>query len=101
VSDRPLLETYCQAVALVEQASEQMAAGGAVTKDNKPSPWVSIFMAATKAANNLALRLRISPQARSPRQPKTLAAPRSYYDELELTPEEGCDDDGDTDGGRH
>jgi phage terminase small subunit len=100
-SDRPLLERYAEAAVLAEQAADKMAARGAVIND-KPSPWFSIYVSATKTMNNLALRLRISPQSRSPRAPKTLATPQSYYDTMELTPEESGNDDGDgADGGRH
>ena len=95
-SDRPLLELFAEACALAEQAVGQMAELSAVV-DGKPSPWFSVFVARTKAANNLALRLRISPQSRSPRAPKTLATSQSYYDRMTLE-----DDDGDeeVDGGR-
>jgi phage terminase small subunit len=101
-SDRPLLERYVEACALAEQAADELAEHGVVV-DGKLSPWFPAHASACKTANNLALRLRLSPQSRSPRAPKTVAAPMSYYDTMELTPEEDSDDDdGDgADGGRH
>jgi len=44
-SDRPILEAYCRAAALVEQAGEELAGHSPVIKD-KPSPWVGIYVAA-------------------------------------------------------
>jgi phage terminase small subunit len=98
VSDRPILEAFCRAAVLVEQAGEEMAAHGAVIQD-RPSPWVGIFVSATKTMNALALRLRISPQSRTSRAPKSQAAPSSFYDTWE--PEEDEDDDDGADAGRH
>jgi phage terminase small subunit len=95
-SDRPLLERYCEACALAEQAAAKLAEEGVVV-DGRLSPWFPAHASACKTANNLALRLRLSPQSRSPRAPKTQATPPSYYDLME-------DDDGDedgADGGRH
>jgi hypothetical protein len=95
-SDRPLLERYAEASALAEHAADEMALNGVVL-ENKASPWFGIYVSAVKTMNNLALRLRISPQSRSPRAPKTQAAPPSYYDLME-----DDDDDGDgADEGRH
>jgi phage terminase small subunit len=98
-SDRPLLERYCEACALAEQAAAKLAELGVVV-DGKLSPWFPAHASACKTANNLALRLRLSPQSRSPRAPKTLPAPQSYYDVMDLT--EDSDDGGDgVDGERH
>jgi phage terminase small subunit len=97
-SDRPLLETFAAAAALAEQATNELLHGGAVIED-KPSPWVGIFVSATKTMNALALRLRISPQSRTSRAPKTQAAPSSFYDTWE--PEEDEGDDNGADSGRH
>ena len=98
-SDRPLLERYCEACALAEQAAAKLAEEGVVV-NGKLSPWFPAHASACKTANNLALRLRLSPQSRSPRAPKTLPAPQSYYDVMDLT--EDSDDGGDgVDGDRH
>jgi hypothetical protein len=39
----------------------------------------------------MALRLRISPQARAPKAPKTVPAPTSYYDRMELEGTDGSE----------
>jgi hypothetical protein len=88
-SDLPLLERYAEACALAEQAAEKLAVEGAVV-DDKLSPWFTAHQGACKTVSSLALRLRLGPQSRAPRAPKTVAAPTSYYEELEL---EGSDDD--------
>jgi phage terminase small subunit len=94
-SDAPLLEAFCQASALAEQAVDEMAAHGAVV-DDKQSPWFLIFQGAVKTMTTLALRLRISPQARALRASKKVAAPMSFYDEMSSGFDE---EDGDEDGG--
>ena len=96
-SDRPILEAFCLAAALVEQAGEEMTARGVVI-DEKPSPWVGVFVSATKTMNALALRLRISPQSRTSRAPKSQVGPTSFYDTWE--PDDAEDDEG-TDRDRH
>jgi phage terminase small subunit len=88
-SDLPLLERYCEACALAETAAAKLGVEGAVV-DDKISPWFTAHQSATKTIAGLALRLRLGPQSRSPRAPKTAAAPTSYYEELEL---EGIRDD--------
>jgi hypothetical protein len=95
--NRPLLERYADVSAIAEKAAAEMAACGAVI-DGRPSPWFVVHASAVKTMNALALRLRISPQSRAPRAPKTLAAPKSYYD---LMDEEGDDADDGVDGDRH
>ena len=89
-SDSPLLERYVEACAFAEEAAGKINEQGAVIGD-KPSPWFTVFTSATKSMTNLALRLRLSPQGRALRAPKTQPMPRSYYDEME--DEEGSDDD--------
>jgi phage terminase small subunit len=91
-ADLPLLERYAEACALAEKAAEMLAAEGAVV-DDKVNPWFSVHASATKTVNGLALRLRLGPQSRAPRQPKTIPQPTSYYERLEL---EADDDDGGT-----
>src|SRR6516165_1374965 len=68
-SDQGLLERLCEVQMLAEQAAEQLAAGAVV--NGKISPWFWIHAGATKSMNNLALRLRLSPQSRSQRAVKT------------------------------
>jgi phage terminase small subunit len=93
VSDSPLLETYCQACAIAETAAAKLTEQGAVAGD-KQSAWFLVFQGATKSMTNLALRLRLSPQARGPRAPKKVAAPMSFYDEMSSFGEEDGDEDG-------
>ena len=90
-ADLPLLERYAEACAMCEQAAEKLAAEGMVV-DDKVNPWFSVHASATKTVNGLALRLRLGPQSRAPRAPKTVPAPTSYYETLEL--EANDDDDG-------
>lgn len=91
-SDLHLLERYAEATALAEQATAKLAAEGTVV-DGKVSPWFLVHQSATKTASGLALRLRLGPQSRAPRAPKTEpVTATSYYEQLEL---EG---DGDADG---
>jgi phage terminase small subunit len=89
-SDQHLLERYCEATALAEEAAVKLAEEGRVV-DGTISPWFFVHQSATKTASGLALRLRLGPQSRAPRAPKTepVVAP-SFYDRLEL---EGDDDD--------
>ena len=90
-SDLHLLERYAEAMALSEQAAAMLAEEGSVV-DGKVSSWFLVHQGATKTASGLALRLRLGPQSRAPRAPKTEpVTATSYYDQLEL---EGDDDDG-------
>jgi hypothetical protein len=94
--DRPLLERFAEVSALAEHAADEMATNGVVLEDeDKPSPWFGIYVSSIKTMNNLALRLRISPQSRSPRAPKTQATPPSYYDLMEDENDDGVAADGD------
>jgi hypothetical protein len=90
--DLHLLERYCEVMALSEQAAGKLAEEGSVA-DDRVSPWFFVHQSATKTASGLALRLRLGPQSRAPRQPKTIPQPTSYYERLEL---EADDDDGGT-----
>jgi hypothetical protein len=75
---------------MAETAARELAAGGMVTADGRISPWFAIHERATKSLVALALRLRLSPQARADKAPKTLPRPTSYYDLQQL--EDGRDD---------
>jgi phage terminase small subunit len=89
-SDLPLLCRWCEASVMAEQAAGELAAGGMVV-DGRVSPWFGIHERATKSLVALALRLRLSPQARADKAPKALPGPVSYYDLKAL--ENGGDDD--------
>ena len=69
-SDMPLLVRYCQAHAWAARAT--------AADDAK------VFVSMSKLANSLALRLRLSPQARQPRMPKRPQQPLSVYERMRL-----------------
>jgi phage terminase small subunit len=99
-SDTGLLARWSELSVMAEQAAFELAQNGKVTPDGKVSPWFSIYTQATKQLNGLALRLRLGPQSRASKAPKSLPRQLSYYEELAEA--EGDDDDADgADGGRH
>jgi phage terminase small subunit len=79
-SDLVLLCRWSEAAAMAERASIELQASGMLAADGKVSPHFAIYERATKMMTSLALRLRLGPQSRAPRAPKTKAAPTSYYD---------------------
>lgn len=89
-ADLPLLERFCEATALAEQAAEKLAIEGPVV-DGRLSAWFLVHQSASKMASGLALRLRLGPQSRAPRAPKTIPQTPSFYETLEL--EANNDDD--------
>jgi phage terminase small subunit len=91
-SDLHLLERYCEATALAEKAAVKLAEEGSVV-DGKVSPWFLVHQGAAKTASGLALRLRLGPQSRAPRAPKTEpATATSYYEQLELEANDADDE---------
>ena len=50
----------------------------------RPSPWVAIHGQMTKAMSALAMRLRLSPQARAPNNPSRPVRQLSYYERTDL-----------------
>jgi phage terminase small subunit len=99
-SDVGLLCRWAELSVMAEQAAFEMTTHGKVTPDGRPSPWLSVYMQATKQLNGLALRLRLGPQSRASKAPKSLPRELSYYEQMEL--EEADDDDADgADSGRH
>jgi phage terminase small subunit len=87
-SDAALLCRWNELVVMAETAAEHLRTEGMLTDKGTPSPWLKIHEQATKGMAIMALRLRISPQARAPKAPKTVPAPTSYYDRME---QEGID----------
>jgi Phage terminase, small subunit len=69
-SDLPLLVRYVEALALADEAAEQLHTEGAVI-NGKPSPWLVVLEKCQRAVVALSMRLRLSPQSRL--DPKTLA----------------------------
>jgi phage terminase small subunit len=66
-SDIPLLTSYCQAVALHEQAVQALRKQGAVTAAGRASAWLTVLEKCQRAMIGLSMRLRLSPQARRER----------------------------------
>jgi hypothetical protein len=93
--DVELLTRWSEASVTAQEARVQLEATGLVGPDNRPSPWIAIYRQASRDQALWALRLRIGPQARQPRAPKTQAKPMSVYDEMTLL---RSDDDGDGEG---
>jgi phage terminase small subunit len=68
-TDAPLLEQYCQAIALARQAFEQLEVEGPVIA-GRTSPWIVVLEKAHRSSVALSMRLRLSPQQRV--DPKTV-----------------------------
>ena len=89
-ADATLLAGYCEAAAAAELAAGEMAlAGGIVTKAGRLSPWFTAHALAVKTMSALALRLRLSPQARVAKASKKEPGPRLSYYEREAMRERG------------
>ena len=80
VSDMPLLVQYCAAAILNDQAAAELRTSPVVA--GRPSAWLAIFEKTNRAVVALSMRLRLSPQARSPNHPPPGArkepAPSAY-----------------------
>jgi hypothetical protein len=84
-SDLALLCRWAELTVLAERAAFELGQpNGTVSPDGKLSPWFTVHASCTKALNALALRLRVSPQSRAPRRPKTVIGVTSYYDRQRL-----------------
>jgi hypothetical protein len=68
---------------MASDAATMLAAEGTVIDGGKLSPWLAVHVAMTKAMLGLSHRLRLSPQSRSPTNPKRLQAV-SVYDRMRL-----------------
>jgi phage terminase small subunit len=91
-SDVGLLCRWAELSVMAEQAAFEMTTHGRVTPDGKVSPWLSVYMQATKNLNGLALRLRLGPQSRASKAPKSLPRELSFYEQMQLDEAEGNDD---------
>jgi phage terminase small subunit len=92
-SDLSLVCRWAEWTAVADRAAAEMATNDLVTPDGRPSPWIAIAERASKQLIALSLRLRLGPQSRMDKSPKTQAAKDlSYYDRMTL---EGDDGDGD------
>jgi phage terminase small subunit len=94
-SDIPLLSRWAELEAMAQQAAAELDESGMVISGKeglKQSPWVAIHGQAVKGQALLALRLRLGPQSRANKAPRTQPAPMSYYERAALL--EGDDDEG-------
>jgi hypothetical protein len=92
-SDLPLLQQYVAAAVLNDQATAELRAGAVV--GGRPSPWLAVFEKTNRAVVALSMRLRLSPQARSPNHPpagSSKTATPSAYDLMRLK-DDRCNDD--------
>jgi hypothetical protein len=78
----PLLEQYCENVILNKKAAAELRTAPIV--DGKPSPWLVIAEKSHRACVALAMRLRLSPQARQPNNPKR-EPQLSAYEKMRLS----------------
>jgi phage terminase small subunit len=87
-SDRPLLQQYCETIAMAERAAQEMqATGGPVLADGTLSAWFSVRERCVRQMAVLANRLRLTPSARGGAKEAGRAAARhqvSYYDTMML-----------------
>jgi hypothetical protein len=93
-SDLALLINHVQAIVAAGDANAHLSAEGRVV-DGKPSPWLAVLTQAQKAIGMFSLRLRLSPQGRSPTvsgRPGKPSPSLSYYDLMDLR--ENAGDDG-------
>jgi phage terminase small subunit len=94
-SDISLVCRWCEWSAVADRAAAEMATSALVDENGRPSPWIAIAERASKQLVALSLRLRLGPQSRADKAPKTQPAGQlSYYDQMTL---EGDDGDGDPD----
>jgi hypothetical protein len=93
-SDVGLLCRWAELTVMAETAVFHLGADGMVTADGKVSPWFAIHRDVARELRLLSLRLQIGPRGRTPKAPKTEAAPLSYYERMRL---EGDLDDAEPD----
>lgn len=91
VTDLPLLVRYAEAAALADRAEGEIAKKPLVK--GRPNPWASHLAAATKTVSMMAMRLRLSPQARAPHNSGKRAAPLSYYERMDFERQMAPDED--------
>jgi len=82
-ADLPLICRWCELEAQAQTAARELREHGMVAKD-KLSPWLSVHSQAVKGQAILALRLRLGPQSRASKAPKTMPSRTSYYDRMLL-----------------
>src|SRR6516165_3322002 len=82
-SDLSLVCRWCEWTAVADRAAAEMATGELVDEHGQPSPWIAIAERASKQLVALSLRLRLGPQSRASKAPKTEApGQQSYYERM-------------------
>ena len=94
-SDLSLVCRWCEWTAVADRAAAEMATSDLVTPDGQPSPWIAIAERASKQLVALSLRLRLGPQSRASKAPKTEApGQQSYYERMAAEEDDGEAGDG-------
>jgi phage terminase small subunit len=83
-ADVPLLTRWCELELQAQTAAAELRTHGMLTPAGERSPWLAIHAAAVKGQAMLALRLRLGPQSRASKAPKSLPAKMSYYERMDL-----------------
>ena len=83
-ADLPLLTRWCELELQAQSAAAELRAHGMLTPAGERSPWLAIHAAAVKGQAMLALRLRLGPQSRASKAPKSLPTKMSYYERMDL-----------------
>ena len=81
-SDAPMLAAYVRACTLERRAAEELAVSAVAA--GMPSPWLEVHASAVRSMVALAVKLRLSPKARTPGQRAGKARSMSYYDQMRL-----------------
>jgi phage terminase small subunit len=77
-SDAPLIEQYCQAIALARQAYAHLNEEGSVVS-GRANAWLVVLEKAHRSSVALSMRLRLSPQSRLDRKAVKDGGPVSAY----------------------
>jgi hypothetical protein len=83
-SDLPLLIAWSECVALRERMAVRMSIDGELDAKGRPSGAFVVHQQTIKTLNTLALKLRVSPQARTLKAPRRAMQQGSYYDRMNL-----------------
>ena len=82
-SDLSLVCRWAEWTAVADRAAAEIATGELVDEHGRPSPWIAIAERASKQLVALSLRLRLGPQSRASKAPKTEApGQQSYYERM-------------------
>ena len=94
-SDLSLVCRWCEWTAIADRAAAEIATGELVDEHGRPSPWIAIAERASKQLVALSLRLRLGPQSRANKAPKTEApGQQSYYERMAAEEDDGEAGDG-------